>query len=402
MRAEAASLEASGVAVSAARGSRPPLDAVRIAGVGCSVPPVEVASSEFYERIAPRCSDSLMSMLSALGVERRYSVVNDPAGYMLGEHPLKLASTATQIAADAVHRCLNSLPSAFDCSRIELMIAATSSPDRVFPGLGPQLVDELRGLIDPEIRLLGMQQQGCSVLVKAAETAGWYLNGRPDAAALVVVSEAQSAYIQQLRDTQHLGFKEILALAPSEQLAAARDTQLAVRQALFGDGAVALLLTADGARGALGAFHHATNLEHGDTELIFSPFHDQRAEHCDRDGLNLTLAAALPERGAAYARRVMDALVADPASTLERPSDLRSLLLHTGSHKILREICDEIGVGGADGPARVSFDVLAEYGNLSAASVGFMLDRPLPPGDGAIVAFGAGFSASAAQLSVPA
>jgi 3-oxoacyl-[acyl-carrier-protein] synthase III len=400
MRATTTSFTAPGGAVSAARGSGPPEEAVRLSGVGCSVPPVEITSDEFFERISSRCSDSMLGMLSALGVRRRYSVLSDPCGYILGEQPLRLASSATGIAAEAVRRCLDGLPSGFDTSRLELMIAATSTPDRVFPGLGAQLMDELRGLIDPEIRLLGMQQQGCSVMVKAVETAGWYLHAHPDAAALVVVSEAQTAYFRQLRPARHLGFREIVELPASEQLAAVRDAQQVVQGSLFGDGAVALLVTAEGAGPALGPFHHATNLEPGDPELIFSLFHDQRPEHPYGDGL--ALAAALPERGAAYARHVMDALLADPSCTLAGPDDLQSLLLHTGSHKILRGVCEEIGAGGPDGPAGVSFDVLADYGNLSGASVGFMLDRPLPPGDGAMVAFGAGFSASAAQLTIPA
>jgi 3-oxoacyl-[acyl-carrier-protein] synthase III len=399
MRAPAPSFPAPGGAASPAQASRPAVEAVRVSGVGSSVPPTELASDQFIERIAPRCSESMLAMLAALGVRRRYSVLEDPCGYILGEQPLRLASSATAIAADAVRRCLDSAPSDFDCSRLGLMIAATSTPDRVFPGLGPQLVDELRGLIDPEMRLLGMQQQGCSVLVKAVETAGWYLQANPGAAALIVVSEAQTAYFRRLRPTRHLGFREIVALPASEQFAAVRDAQHVVQASLFGDGAVALLVTADGPGVAMGPFHHATNLQEGDPELIFSLFHDQRPDHPEGDGL--TLAAALPERGAAYARHVMDALLADRACALGGPQDLQSLLLHTGSHKILRGICEELGTGGEEGPARVSFDVLADYGNLSGASVGFMLDRPLAPGDGAMVAFGAGFSASAAQLTVP-
>ena len=66
------------------------METVRLSGVGCSVPPVELASDEFFERIASRCRESMLGMLSALGVRRRYSVLADPCAYILGEQPQRL------------------------------------------------------------------------------------------------------------------------------------------------------------------------------------------------------------------------------------------------------------------------------------------------------------------------
>ena len=78
--------------------------------------------------------------------------------------------------------------------------------------------------------------------------------------------------------------------------------------------------------------------------------------------------------------------------------------IHTGSRKILDGVCDELGFDRAgEGPSG-SYGVLREFGNLSAGSIGFMLAEHLRRGSrgtGAMVAFGAGFSASAGLVTFP-
>ena len=81
--------------------------------------------------------------------------------------------------------------------------------------------------------------------------------------------------------------------------------------------------------------------------------------------------------------------------TLTR-GDLQAYVLHPGGQKLLSFMEQELGL--APGLTQPSWDVLRDFGNLSSASVLFVLDqwmnRGLRSGDLALLAgFGPGFSA---------
>jgi alkylresorcinol/alkylpyrone synthase len=75
---------------------------------------------------------------------------------------------------------------------------------------------------------------------------------------------------------------------------------------------------------------------------------------------------------------------------------LRFCALHPGGRRILEDLDSDLGLGGLTEP---SWNVLRDYGNLSSATVLFVLDEVLrraPPPVGAYglcAAFGPGFSA---------
>jgi alkylresorcinol/alkylpyrone synthase len=77
-------------------------------------------------------------------------------------------------------------------------------------------------------------------------------------------------------------------------------------------------------------------------------------------------------------------------------ADLRFCALHPGGRRILEDLDADLGVAGLTEP---SWDVLRDYGNLSSATVLFVLDEVLrqqPPPSGAwglLAGFGPGFSA---------
>jgi predicted naringenin-chalcone synthase len=82
-------------------------------------------------------------------------------------------------------------------------------------------------------------------------------------------------------------------------------------------------------------------------------------------------------------------------------SRLRFCVLHPGGRRILEDLDADLGLGGLTEP---SWDVLRDYGNLSSATVLFVLDevlrRSAPPQDsfGILAAFGPGFSAEMSLL----
>ena len=85
-----------------------------------------------------------------------------------------------------------------------------------------------------------------------------------------------------------------------------------------------------------------------------------------------------------------------------KSDQISAFILHPGGQKLLLYLEEELGLSRRD--TQFSWDVLREYGNLSSASVLFVLDewmrkRRLKSGDyGLLAAFGPGFSAEMVLL----
>jgi alkylresorcinol/alkylpyrone synthase len=86
-------------------------------------------------------------------------------------------------------------------------------------------------------------------------------------------------------------------------------------------------------------------------------------------------------------------------------SDVATFLLHPGGQKLLSYVQEELGLCRCD--TELSWEVLDQYGNLSSATILFIihafLTRKTPqPGDyGIAAAFGPGFSAELLLLQWP-
>jgi alkylresorcinol/alkylpyrone synthase len=119
-----------------------------------------------------------------------------------------------------------------------------------------------------------------------------------------------------------------------------------------------------------------------------------------RDGmLRNLLARDVPSRAARYAAALLDRLL--PTHQLKR-SDIRAWLIHPGGRDVLLALREAIGISESD--LALSAAVLREYGNLSSASVLFVLaaalTSPTPGGWWWMSSFGAGFSCHGALLEV--
>jgi alkylresorcinol/alkylpyrone synthase len=88
-----------------------------------------------------------------------------------------------------------------------------------------------------------------------------------------------------------------------------------------------------------------------------------------------------------------------------RQKDISAFLLHPGGQKLLSFMQEELGLSRAD--TEVSWDILRRYGNLSSASVLFILNewlvqKEMPSGSyGLLMAFGPGFTAEMILLQWP-
>lgn len=163
-----------------------------------------------------------------------------------------------------------------------------------------------------------------------------------------------------------------------------------VATALFGDGAAAVLLGPGGAGPRLGA-----SGEHTWTDSL--PVMGWQIED---DGFGVLFSRDIP----ALVRRdfgaITDEFLARHGCSR---ADLAGYVCHPGGIKVLAALEESFGLQpGALGIAR---DVLRDYGNLSAATVLFVLDRMLAagakPGRYLMTALGPGFTATFQILEIP-
>jgi alkylresorcinol/alkylpyrone synthase len=111
------------------------------------------------------------------------------------------------------------------------------------------------------------------------------------------------------------------------------------------------------------------------------------------------LSRDVPARAAKYAAAVLDRVL--PAQGLDR-SDIGAWLMHAGGRDVLLALRETISLSEEDLAASAA--VLREYGNVSSASVLFVLASALaeqaPGGWWWMSSFGAGFSCHGALLEV--
>ncbi len=359
-----------------------------------------ITTRDLIDRLEPLLSDDFQASVLGMGINQRFSVVEDLPSYALGERVRELSTSNTKMAADAVRRLLHANPDA--ASTVDAVVAVTNTADRALPGFAFELMGALSGRIPVGVKLFNLANAGCSSLLKALELAFLLADGGHARSVLVVVSEAHTGYVASFGKAPCRSYRELRRsdATPAEW---ARAHQM-IGTFLFGDGAAALLVEAEAAGGIrLQNFAHRTNTAASDTEIlrmnqggILEPNPDAFPVY--------EMDASVPSRSAAYAANAIRAILSDPQSGTidsEVVDRAQRFLIHTGSRKILNGVCRSLGLAPGDPRASVSHAVLRDHANLSSVSVGIMLARLLAEGfegEAIALAFGVGFSATAALV----
>ena len=242
-------------------------------------------------------------------------------------------------------------------------IATTTCTGRLTPSLDAHLVARLG--CRPGVQRVHVGDTGCASAVVALQQAWNHLHAFPDHRALVLAVEICSA-----------------AYVLDERL------ESAVANAIFADGAGALALSRTGTGPAI--------LEH---RTLF------RSEHLDAMGFEypggrprVILSKDVRRIGSGMMAEMAHALM--DAQGLKR-EDVRDWILHSAGRRVLDRVR---GLLDLDESALVhSRAVLREYGNMSSATILFVLEHALRregvPGEWAVmVGLGPGFAAEGALL----
>jgi predicted naringenin-chalcone synthase len=278
---------------------------------------------------------------------------------------------ALPLALAAVRDTLGQAPGVEAASLTHLI--TVSCTGMYAPGLDIELVQALG--LDASVRRTCVNFMGCYAAVNALRLADSMVRADPAARVLVVSVELCTLHFQKSHEPDHL-----------------------VSNALFGDGAAACLVLGEPLPQqpslAMRAFH--CGLEPAGLQDM--------AWHIGDFGFEMTLSGYVP----ALIEGGMGALVARLLHELPvQPQDIRHYALHPGGRKILEAIEQALGLSAHDN--RHAYQVLRDYGNMSSATVLFvlreLLARITPADAGAPVlscAFGPGLTLEAMLLEVVA
>lgn len=374
---------------------------INLLSAATSTPQHAFQTTELANSLIHKVSPELINTLNSLGVDQRYSVMDNYPDFLSGK-PMNRTSSTTELGVGATKRCIAEWQG--DPSRIGLLIAATNTPDQMLPCLASEVMGKTHGLLSRSIRTVSMQAQGCSVLLKSIEVAQWYLAANPGRLAMVLMAEAHTPFVAPLLRDEYLGFREILRLRKEKKLDEAQfeqkrlDTTFVIQSMLFGDGAVALLVGNEEGKPSFGPISHLTNEETEDVNLLTM---NRNSSHEFLKGRpQYFMRPSVPTRGAHYAVTTVKDVLQHPDSPVSNMDQVDDCLIHTGSKKILDGVCSQLHLETDSAKVQASYKALKHYGNLSSASTGFMLaEKDDWRGPTIVVGFGVGFTASAGIMN---
>jgi alkylresorcinol/alkylpyrone synthase len=232
------------------------------------------------------------------------------------------------------------------------------------PSIDARLCNRLG--LRPDVKRLPLFGLGCVAGASAISRAVDFVRGAPKAVAVVLSVELCTLTFQ--RDdfsVPHL-----------------------ISTGLFGDGACAAVVV--GAQRTAGAGPRVL-----DTRSVFYPdTEDVMGWRISEKGFHIVLSSAVPSVARERVGQDVDRFLADHGRTR---ADIAAWVAHPGGPKVLAAVRDALELEDSD--LALAWESLANVGNLSSASVLFILEatqeraRPAPGGLGLMLAMGPGFCA---------
>src|SRR5258705_13831614 len=188
---------------------------INLLSASTAIPKHAFKTTELIASLMHKLSPELINTINTLGVDQRYSTIENYPDFLCGKQKHETSST-TKLGVDATKRCIQEWGGA--PSRIVLLVAATNTPDQMLPCLASEVIGKTHGLLSRSLRTVSMQAQGCSVLLKSIEVAQWYLAANPGKLAIVLMAESHTPYVAPLLRDEYSGFREILRLRRQQKI----------------------------------------------------------------------------------------------------------------------------------------------------------------------------------------
>ena len=347
---------------------------VFLQGLSTVVPPHALPQDEVRDRaheiLGPRFKgfDRLAPVFDTAGVRMRYSVA--PFDWFEGasgwtDRNARYMAGATQLYIDAARQALRE--AGWAATEVDVLVTV-SSTGVATPTLDAQAKREM-GFRDDVLRvpLFGL---GCAGGIAGLNVARELAAANPDSKVLLVVVETCTLHFRKARPKK----ADIIATI------------------LFGDGAAAV---------ALNGRDSGIRVERGASQTWDDTLPIMGWE-VDEDGLGVIFDRSIPDFVDREFRAAADAALGRLG--LDH-ADIGRVVSHPGGAKVVDAIENALELG--QGTLDVERDVLTDYGNMSAPTVLFVLEKVLARGDAAgsgkpllACALGPGFSAGFTPIHV--
>jgi alkylresorcinol/alkylpyrone synthase len=313
--------------------------------------------------------EAIHTVIENSQIDQRHSVF--PVEYIIEPRPLaqinseyreKACALGRQVTVDALAKA-DMAPCDVD------LLMTVSCTGVMIPSLDAYLANEMG--FRPDVRRLPITELGCAAGAAGLAHAGEYLRAFPDRTVLLVAVELPTLTFQR-KDFSQANL---------------------ISAVLFGDGAAGVVVTGREASGprivASECYQFPDSLDAMGFDLRDSGFH-------------IVLSKDVPQLIREKVKGIADGFLARQGL---RREDIAAFILHPGGQKLLSFMEDELGLTHTD--TQFSWDVLRRFGNLSSASVLFILQewmsrREMASGSyGLLMAFGPGFTAEMILLQWP-
>ncbi|MBI4572539.1 MAG: type III polyketide synthase [candidate division NC10 bacterium] len=345
----------------------------RILAVGTANPPNRFTQAEALA-LAGYADERRRGFFLNSGIEGRYLAI-DRDGFRptesLDELQARYRKASVELGCQALRK---GLAGAGRSPRDLHFLATTTCTGRLCPSLDAILIRELR--LRSDLQRVHVGDTGCASAMVALQQACNHLQAFPDHLAAVVAVEVSSAsyYLDD-------------------------DLETAVANAIFADGAAAVILAGTGLAGSAGAGA-------GDGPEIVAHRTLVRPEYLDLMGFTfpagfqrILLSKDIRHIAAGMLAELTDELLKGHGLT---KGDVQHWILHSAGRRVIEQAQRQLGL--SDGQLAHARTVLRQYGNMSSATVLFVLREVLQTttpqaGEwGVMIALGPGFAAEGALL----
>jgi len=311
--------------------------------------------------IPERRLEAMMAIVDNAAVHQRHAIF--PIEYTVEPRAFSQTNNeyidhAIKLGREAAEKCLaraGMVPEDID------LIITVSCTGFMIPSLDAHLI-KLMGFRS-NIRRMPFTELGCAAGAMSLSRAADFLHAHPGANILIIAVELPSLTFQR-KDISQANL---------------------ISSILFGDGAAAVIVTGQPRLGpkilVTETYTFPDSLGAMGFDLKDSGFH-------------ILLAKDVPEMIGAKIKGLVEGFLARQGKTQK---DIKGWILHPGGARLLKYVQEALGLCNCD--TQPSWDILANVGNLSSATILFILQewlekRPLKTGEHALAAaFGPGFSA---------
>ncbi len=313
--------------------------------------------AKLFDRMADRAQISHRWSSLKPAVEPEGPSIDEAALFTRGQFPstaerMRLYEAAAPALAE---RAVMGLGLDAEARRRITHVIVTTCTGLSAPGLDLELVE--RCGLNPSVERTVVGFMGCYAGINALKLSRHIVRSEPSARVLLLSLELCTLHLQETDDLE-----QVLSFL------------------VFGDGAAASLVTAEPTGIALDRFHAVLVPE--TTNLI--------TWHIRELGFDMFLSGQVP---AAVGHGLK--LVSDEILEGRKPEDIDLWAVHPGGRSVLDAVEGALALG--QGALSTSRDVLDRFGNMSSATVMFVLKEMLEPyhpkGQGCAMAFGPGLTA---------